>query len=184
MVIGKDYVFIGVPRTASMSIASWLHVDHGGEWYGSHHETVVPAEHAHKFTFAVVRNPYERMASLWRYISTVFWPNADWRKSEEARQWQANGMVLDCDLETFVEWRVGQTDNRWWCQSDLLAGVRLDALLRFEDFPGCLAVLPFAESLDGLPHLGATERACLTAVQRAAIREHSWPDFAAYGYAI
>lgn len=67
MIAGPDYVFLCMPRTASHSISAWLCAQHGGMDILEHHTRIVPAEHAHKHTFAVVRNPYERLLSLRRY---------------------------------------------------------------------------------------------------------------------
>ena len=56
MVIGPDFVFLAVPRTASQALTYHFLPKYGGESLGidDYHRMDVPPEHAQKFTFAVV----------------------------------------------------------------------------------------------------------------------------------
>ncbi len=59
------YVYIGIPRTASKSMNRWLMDHFDGEWYGDHHQWLVPEEFREYLIFTIVRNPYERAISGW-----------------------------------------------------------------------------------------------------------------------
>ena len=186
MIIGPDYVFIAVPRTASVSIASWLVAEHGGIWHGDHHGTEIPPQHRGKFTFTVVRNPFTRLPSMYRYVAEKFWPDARWRESAEAADWREMGMPFDCDLTEFVDWAETQHGHQWCSQSRLLEGVRLNAVPKFEFLPTCLSGLYFMGEPGpvNLPNLNPTGRApVLTQRERDAIRSHSREDFEGFHYA-
>ena len=187
MIIGPDYVFIAIPRTASVSIASWLVANHGGVWHGDHHGTDIPPEHRSKFTFTVVRDPFTRLPSMYRYVAEKFWPVARWRESQEAADWRALGIPFDCDLTTFVEWAATQRRHQRCSQWEMLADVRLDQTLKFEDLPDCISDMPFRGDRDivTLPRLGKTgSTPALTTRERDAIWLHSRRDFRKFGYAI
>lgn len=184
MIIGPNYVFIAVPRTASMSIAAWLVAEHGGVWHGDHHDTDIPPEHQGKHVFAVVRNPLTRLPSLHRYVRDVFWANEIWRSSAEAATWRALGMPFDSELETFVDWAATQRGHQWCSQDEMLSKAPPDEVFRFEDLPGCLRHLPFVSGSVQLPKLGETGRApALTATEIRSIVNHSAADFERFGYA-
>lgn len=191
MILGPDYVFIAVPRTASVSIASWLVAEHGGIWHGDHHGTDIPLEHRDKFTFTVVRDPFTRLPSMYRYVAEKFWPDTCWRESAEAADWRALGMPFDCGMAEFIRWAAAQRGHQWCSQWDMLDdpdGLEyLDRNLKFEELPGCLLSLPFVDKAKplALPHLNPTgEYPSLTAEERAAISFHSSKDIRFWGYDI
>lgn len=185
MIIGPTYVFIAVPRTASLSIAAWLIAHHEGAWVGEHHGTEIPAAHQGKYTFTVVRDPYTRLPSLWRYLRDVFWPKANWRNSAEAAAWRELGMPLDSALVEFVNWAASQIGRQWCSQAAMLRDVRLHAILRFEELRQHLAGLPFVSGLSDVarvPHLNQTTSEALTEAEVLAIMKHSAEDFARFAY--
>ena len=67
MIIGPDFVFLHVPRCAGTLMQRVYLPLFGGVYHEPFHGREVPAEHAHKFTFAIVRNPYQRMMSIWAH---------------------------------------------------------------------------------------------------------------------
>lgn len=59
------YVYIGIPKAGSQSVATWL-IDHfDGRVEGYHHAWQVPSAYRDFFVFTVVRDPYERCFSAW-----------------------------------------------------------------------------------------------------------------------
>lgn len=137
MVAGSDYAFVEVPRTASVSVSRfWLTRYYGGVEVqsGSRHNRNVPAEHRNKLIFAVVRDPYARMASLWALY-----------------RWNERFAVFD-------DWLVWVLENYreqplLHCQSDFLATVRprIDCILRYEALERELRLLPFVKAAGFLP---------------------------------
>jgi hypothetical protein len=187
MIIGPNYVFIQVPRTASTSIASWLIAHHGGVSVGDQHSTEIPEADRGKFTFTIIRDPYDRLPSLWRYLATRFWPSPRWRASREAEDWLALGMPFDSGLPDFVDWAATQPGHQWCSQAEMLRDVRLDAILRFEDLMRGVYQLPFIGEpyqldLARIPHLNETIPGILNEMAALAIMRHSEQDFGRFGY--
>jgi hypothetical protein len=177
MTAGPDYVFLCVPRAASVSISrNWL-VQHyqGQELNVSYHAQVVPEEHCSKFTFASVRNPYDRMLSLW-YLCHF-----------GVRGVGTSEMHPTTTSAGFVDWcSTVHGDSRWLNQSQFLSLARVDAFVRYERLELDLAQLPFAHVWYPLVRVNDTERPAfqqdLSPEFIRAVNRHSAPDFAAYGY--
>lgn len=182
MVIGPDYVFVAVPRTASISIGCyWLPEHYGGvKAQGVHHRRSVPFDAAGKMIWAVVRDPYARMASLWNLYK---------RRGRHK------------DFTTWLRWCLGgDADEVTRCQSTFLAGVEADVdhLIKFETLEEHLARLPFVrrggfhllpvkntrEQPEGRrkPQVAEHPEKHLTREQVAMINEHSHEDFEVYRY--
>jgi hypothetical protein len=90
---------------------------------------------------------------------------------------------------TYIEWSVTQQGTPFATQVDFLSGVpRLDAVLRYEDMPGCVAELPVLKAynqLEAIPHNGWTSKGPKLSIrERDAILTHYRRDFEEYGYAI
>lgn len=75
MIIGDDYVYIGIPRTASKSMAQYLCVYCGGRKWGHHHSWKLPAidkwtlcrrDCTSKLIFTIGRHPANRALSIYR----------------------------------------------------------------------------------------------------------------------
>ena len=108
-----------------------------------YHRVDVPAEHAHKFTFAVVRNPYDRMMSMWRYLKTFTSGLPD-------------GLVLDTPADV-VRFCLGMPEGtQWWSQARMLSVSRIDAVLRYETIEDGLRELPFVTTWHPLPWTNET----------------------------
>jgi len=179
MIIGPNYVYIALPRTASLSVSSWLIADHAGRTFDGHyHSADVPRECRDHLVFTVVRNPYGRMASLYRFLEQKFWGRSD--------EWcETAGMTMP----EFVRWCIDRPEPNWQTQSQILSAYdgRL-AVLRFEDFPGCLNVLPLEVGI-GVPWMNRTwhlenPEEILTLDSMRAIEDHSRDDFEMFRYAI
>ena len=136
MLIAHDLkvVFLGVPRTSSTATHTALkQISSKFDYFGKHGMNI-PEQYRHYFTFACVRNPYAREYSHYLYRHTT--PNNALNKW--AKNWS---------FDEYVRWNVDHTarptDFRDKPQSTHLDGIRLDALLRFEDLPEAFYTLPF-----------------------------------------
>ena len=131
MIIGQTYVFLCVPRTASRAIAfHWLTPHYGGidARPENHHSTDIPENDRCKFTWAIVRDPYARCASLWDFV------RHDFRDQMEDFGNARSGAE-------FIRWCAGPARLRFPNQAEMLGRVRLDMALRYEGLPMILTVL-------------------------------------------
>ncbi len=166
MIVFDKFCFIGTPRTGSHSIRRAIieHYPDAVNVGSVHFWRPVDKRIA---TIAVIRNPFTRLLSLFRF----------------------------CEGDSFVEFvtrrlwseRHGTINKRKWCseQAEFLNGVRVDYLCRFERLANDVAALPC--NLGALPHINATGvgLSCKTqyTVEMAdAVRRFCKNDFKAFGY--
>ena len=142
MIISKalKYIYISIPRTGSKSMSQWLVEHYQGEWYGRHHEWIVPVEFSDFLVFTLIRNPYEIQASGW-YFEPVDKPE-NYKKPKSYAEAVSNWVRpkdQPISQKEFVEW----------------SGIT--QILYFEDLPECLKELPFVNSngVASFPHLNA-----------------------------
>lgn len=144
-------MYIGIPRTASKSMSEWLVRHYSGEWFGYHHQWQIPQLATDYLRFTVVRNPYERSASmmfgkLWGEEKPDPAKRVPSRKPEPSKVPLAekireaillgNATIVD-DKSSVPEAGMNQ------CQFIRKAGVTL--VLYFERLPRCLEDLPFVD---------------------------------------
>lgn len=148
MTIGPDFVFICVPRTASVAMTEWLK-HYGGEALSpsEYHRRDVPTAHQHKFTFAVVRNPYERVVSMWRLLRKFSETDLDYI-----------GLSADPTLSDVVRWMMATPYPAYWNQVRFLETARIDAMLRYENLETELRSLPFVQKWTPLPVMNTGDR--------------------------
>ncbi len=179
MTIGPDFVYLAIPRTASQTLTHHFLPKYGGVMLAAaeYHRMDVPLKHADKFTFTVVRNPYDRMLSLWRFMKKF--SDATRRK---VSMW--SGMTP----AEFASWCREYRDAapQWKSQSEFLSRARVDRALKFEDLEVGLRSLPFVDEFEMPLVHGATKRPPieddLTPEFVAAVNGHSGPDFERFGY--
>ena len=79
-------VFIHVPKNAGTSISHWLRVHIPSENVKRKHDTYETIKNNYGndlgFSFAVVRNPWERLVSAWHYNKRVFKPGGRYENIE------------------------------------------------------------------------------------------------------
>lgn len=66
MIISNKHkvVFVAIPKTGTRSVYNSLRNVFAGELYKEHHK-VIPKEYRDFFKFTIVRNPYDRIVSVW-----------------------------------------------------------------------------------------------------------------------
>jgi len=179
MVIGPNFVFLAIARTASQMMTYHFLPPYGGVSLGidSYHRMDVPMEHVDKFTFSVVRNPYDRMLSLW-YLIQMF----------DRSALLLDNILKDWTPAEFVMWCATQTRENWQSQTTLLLRARVDQVLRFENLEADLRSLPFVNDFKMPLVYNAMDRppveSDLTPEFIAAVNVHSEMDFIRFGYEI
>jgi len=149
------FVYVGPPKTASTTLHHWLSQPAfcDERWTPEHqdqHSVVIPPEVQEYFTFASIRDPLDRAVSLWRHSQS---PTS-----------LAAGEAWPMSFEEFV--LEFQPHASWFyrlSQAEMLASVRLDAVVRVERLEEDLLRLPpiakavgAGEVLESVPWLNPT----------------------------
>jgi len=134
--IPRKYVFVNLTKCASQSLRAIL-VDHfdGKPRLGTHHMNDVPHGYRNFFTFACVRNPYDRAISLWY---SMLYTRPDDRY----------GFRKHCgsiELVPFLKWlnSVEPYNALMFSQYGWLRDISMSMVLRFENLDEEVKRLPF-----------------------------------------
>ncbi len=154
------YVYIGIPRTASKSMNTWLVKNYAGESFGYHHQWQVPEEVKDYLIFTIVRNPYERVISghfhvPWGEVEasqSVREQKAPPTKAAEPFAYQLSQAGLWGDGTVKVEG--GDVPEVAMNQWSFVQKAGVSFILYFEKLPGGLQDLPFVEgaNIPPFPH--------------------------------
>jgi len=131
-----EFVYLAPPKTANRSLHSYLgqpaFVEPGTEnRKGTMHVFEVPEEVRHYFTFASIRHPLDRTASLWAHSQTDIS-----RKMQKTVTMGFEEFVLNFQFREGTLWFSTKS------QTELLQNVRLDGVVRFDHLEEDLARLP------------------------------------------
>lgn len=134
------FICIGIPRTGSRSMRNWLRDNYEGEELLGHHDWRVPDEYSDYFVFTMVRNPYERVASVW-FSGPKDRSQLPYKTLAERYALIAQGKRED--------------PEKYLSQRDYIEKGKVSMALYFERLPACLARLPFVDkkSLPLFPHI-------------------------------
>lgn len=141
-----------------------------------YHRRDVPIEHRSKFTFAVVRNPYARVVSMWRLLRKF--PPDDLAYI---------GLPASLDLPVLVQWMAETPHACYWSQVRFLDAARIDRVVRFERLEEDLADLPFVRGWHPISVLNVGERFHAEDLTPEAVRLIDIccaQDFTQFGYAL
>lgn len=170
MIIGPDFVFLHVPRCAGTLMQHMYLPLFGGVYHDPFHGREVPPEHAHKFTFAIVRDPYHRMMSIWAHWKEINFQNLDFLKT---------GGAAEC-AERFL------SVPEQYTQADFLSLARVDAVLHYETLANEVLSLPFNKKGIPLPaqkvNRSKVRWELMTRRFIGAVNAHSRADFEKFGY--
>ena len=193
MVIGPGYVYLALPRTGSNAVSAWLCRYHQGIRPSGqevhHHLMKIPPGNTDKHIWTIVRNPYDRMVSLYYLMTQTFWPSGWLDRDQHGRPWRDKGQRADMTMLQFLEWCLEFRDEiLWGPQVSTLNRCNLPVaeFMRWEGLPYCL-VPGFLERQQPLGQLNCSEGRRqliddLTPPIREVINEHSRKDFQAFNY--
>lgn len=160
------YAYIAPQKTGSISMSTWLREHAGGQVYKKHHTREWPDDFTPSLVFITVRNPYERMRSLWQYRTR---PNATPGKREKPGTTFAD-MCLRYN-------RLG------WGMAAVYRTINAHQFIRVEHIAKDLHKLPFYTG-QPYPHANrGPDRVELTASERETVRVLFADDFEMFGYA-
>jgi hypothetical protein len=144
MIVSKinKFVFVSTPKTGTHSMFKLLpELFETFTVEGAYHETNVPDEYKDFFIFTTVRNPFERMVSIWNALINL----------EEYRV-RYLPIVGGESFSDFVHWITKQTKESrpkgrgaavLTTQSEWLEGIRVDQYLKLENIDKEIQTLPF-----------------------------------------
>lgn len=169
-----EFVFCHVPRTAGRSITQILVKKLGGLYSPPLHSTRIPVKALDYRRIMVVREPLERLLSLW-------W--AECQDPETSRK-----SILQGDgLWAFVAKALGGPRDEYQTQSqfhEMLGMPESVLVLKYEDLPGCLEEIPGFESryIRLLPHLNGGSLPRQRIVVDSLIKEYLEADYENFDY--
>lgn len=181
-------LFFHVPRTGGSSIAS---LDWWDEWTGHFPRACEVGESSRWFSFAFVRNPWDRFVSLYHYFATMT-PEHRWYGPNA----QIVAYVRRCRsfadfCRRFHAWPL-RNDFHFWPQCSWIAGadgrLLVDFVGRFERLQRDFArvCLRLGLGVRELPQLNGSRhrpyRDCYDDETRAMVAALSRRDVAAFGY--
>ena len=181
IISGKhNYVNIGIPKTASVSMRKWLLRHCAGRDAGAHHGWDWP-KYAHSdnpLVFAVVRNPYARCYSLWKW---------------ETHTALSGGIQIEpaCPFDRFLEMLIAHNrePHIYMNQADYIEAGNITCLPRLENLRQELKQLPFGgDVINMFPHLNANSginkplKHYYTKQTEALVWEYCQKEFGMLGY--
>jgi hypothetical protein len=146
--ISEQVNFIAIPRTATNSINELIYGERN-----AHHRSIRLTKDD-RFSFAVIRNPLQRLMSWWKYHSNTIYDPTGEIYGLSFRDWVHNGMQHHW-TDGFCEYcGISSPLNQWEFVCDEYGNIMVDRLLNFDnlqqDFD--IALQPYLLSTK-LPHV-------------------------------
>lgn len=178
----REYVYIGIPRTATRSTTQWLVQNFDGFspnvsarfGFQHNHRIDIPDPYRKYRSFVVVRHPVDRFVSFSRI--------AEYDEPDEKRNLRFRSWLIE-----LRDGRSRHNEGAWHgSQSRWIEMADPDAVLRYEDLPGCLDNLWFVGSDEKglLAHVGEPKSNGFKVSQENIdfIRKDFANDFQGLGY--
>jgi hypothetical protein len=136
-------IFVSIPRTGGHTVSSLFGVVAAGnqELKGKRHLITqgyidqIPTKWKNYFTFTIVRNPFDKLVSIWSKANTGYLAKLDIEKDFKEiytifNRWIQNLTVEDIDkniqLKPQVDWLLSKKEKRCWYD--------FDKVVRYENF--------------------------------------------------
>ena len=194
MIISHAYkfVFLDVPKTASLSLDTVFEKQYGGKLVkpppesklGEKHSRVIPLAGADYLKVTCVRDPYSRMVSFWHHTRNT--------QQQEIRRLKLTGFdsFLDHCLMVTDKYPADHTngfDYRYFSMWKYLEPTGYDTVMRLESLESDFNKLPFVTTPVQLPNRnktnnGETWQELQTPERTEKINAWAGKDFEVFGY--
>lgn len=159
----KNLTFLHIPKTAGTSLLDWLITNKGNsehvKWDTHPKLSSILFNRVPNFTFTVVRNPWDRMVSMYFYMKNI--------AINEGSQWLKLNNITRENFPTFEEWLYSIEDSAiptdYWfkgstCQAEWIDGT-VDLTIRYENLADEFVKIQEAFNCNiPLPHLYSSGR--------------------------
>lgn len=155
MFVSKTHkiVFVAIPKTGTRTIYDVLEKNFGGSLYMEHHQ-IIPPEFKDYFSFTTIRNPYDRVCSMWWSTSKRGLDKRKFVKQAADRGWD-NTLNSFCKL---LNIRGTESDRITRTQDSFILPNKIGAKLRFDHLEEDFNKLPFVKEPIELPSLNMTKK--------------------------
>ncbi len=145
-------VFVAIPKTGTRTMYNVLKEYFNGSLYMEHHQ-IIPPQYNDYFSFCTIRNPYDRVCSMWWSTSKRGLDKRNFIKEAKLRGWD-NTLNSFCKL---LKIRGTESDRITRTQDSFILPNRIDAMLRFDHLEEDFNKLPFVKEPINLPSLNMTK---------------------------
>ena len=189
--IGSDklnYVYIGPPKTGTLSVRNWLTTYFSGKVIGGYHQAKVPEKRKDAFKFMTVRHPDERLWSWYQWELYQLRTDRVRRNPDLVPHLGTFGLFI----RYLTEMRGKAVDTitspqLTLTQYDYFKLAKCDMTAILECLPEQLSCLPFANRNDErlIKHTRQTPGKApinITKEEKELVREYCPEDFGKFGY--
>jgi len=154
----KKVVFTAIPKTGTRSVYAVLKNKYGAQLYKEHHD-LIPEHMKDFYSFTIVRNPYDRVVSMW-------WSTCQ-RDYSNRRKLPAGGnfpqLAGGKDLKSLLKWMLrekyeGKGSELLSTQAKYLKKNKFDKILHNETLSDEFSLLPFLNKGEILGVLNSTRK--------------------------
>jgi hypothetical protein len=143
----KQFVYVTVPKAASVAIIAFLQQHFTGIHHKGH-PTDIPASCRRYYTFTVVRNPYLRAVSIWRWLNFTKVIREPVKHIDYSNWYTFLQKMINKD-----DYAITQTVPAMRTQATHLHGTRIDCAIHLNNVEQRLAELSFMPNNISLPVL-------------------------------
>lgn len=139
----KKVIFVAIPKTGTRSVYKNLIENYGAELYREHFP-IIPEEYKDYYSFTIVRNPYDRLISMW-------WSTCKRDISKKKREGAGDNfrkLAGGSELIDLLKWMNtikydGKGSELLSLQSEYLKNNKFDIILENEKLNNQFSNLPF-----------------------------------------
>jgi hypothetical protein len=187
----KNITFLHIPKTAGTSLLDWLITNKGAsehtKWDVHPKLSTIQEHRTPNFTFTVIRNPWDRMVSMYHYMKNI--------AIHEGSQWLKLNNITENNFPTFEQWLLsinnsaipddywfkGSTSQKDWIDRPV------DLVIRYENLADEFVKIQDAFKCNvPLPHLYSSGRSnyqdYYTTETKKFVEQFSLPDIEEWKY--